>query len=277
MQIAFQDTFQTLFRERPHVWSLTRALEMETLRGLELLSPVLDLGCGDGFLVKKLFPKKIEVGLDLDVHEVIKAEMAGAYGKLLVGDIEKLPLADCSFQTVFSISVFEHLSNLEKSFAETFRILKKGGTFIINVPNDNLMRWLFFATMKGGDYQKKRVIDELSIRHIFPTKKWVEFLERAGFEVIAVRECVSRPVVEIFDIEHFLREKNKRPGAGSSVKEKFKKNLPRFFEFLKKMKNIIRRPLPNYLQPVFEELLAGDAELVAKEGGAVATVAGGKS
>lgn len=53
----------------------------------------------------------------------------------VVGDLnQKLPIANCVADTVISISVLEHLRHPEVMLGEAFRILKPGGTLILQTP-----------------------------------------------------------------------------------------------------------------------------------------------
>lgn len=49
-------------------------------------------------------------------------------------DVERLTLADASFDVVTSTEVFEHVPDDRKGFAEIRRVLRPGGSFIFTVP-----------------------------------------------------------------------------------------------------------------------------------------------
>lgn len=52
-----------------------------------------------------------------------------------IGDIQKLPLKDESFDSVFCTQVLEHVPEPEKAMGEIFRVLKKGGYAVFTVPH----------------------------------------------------------------------------------------------------------------------------------------------
>jgi ubiquinone/menaquinone biosynthesis C-methylase UbiE len=79
---------------------------------------------------------------------------------------EQLPFADQSFDLVVSLAVLEHVSDVEKVVAETFRVLRPGGFAYFEVPNNFCpfeghykMAWLpmmpkalakHYVTLRGG-------------------------------------------------------------------------------------------------------------------------------
>ncbi|KXK29102.1 MAG: Ubiquinone/menaquinone biosynthesis C-methyltransferase UbiE [Candidatus Hinthialibacteria bacterium OLB16] len=56
-------------------------------------------------------------------------------GLSLTGDLENLPFADGSFNTVFCSQVLEHVPEPEKVLVEFHRILKPGGKVLLTVPH----------------------------------------------------------------------------------------------------------------------------------------------
>ncbi|MBE9503509.1 MAG: methyltransferase domain-containing protein [Proteobacteria bacterium] len=82
-----------------------------------------------------------------------------------IGDIQRLPIKDESFDSVFCTQVLEHVPEPQKAMKELCRVLKKGGYAIITVPH------LAYLHNEPHDYYRY-------------TKHGMRFmLERAGFEV----------------------------------------------------------------------------------------------
>jgi SAM-dependent methyltransferase len=65
------------------------------------------------------------------------AEQLGVDAEYVVGDARHLPFPDASFDVVFSYSVFQHFSRRDAlaSFAELARVLKPGGTSLVQMAN----------------------------------------------------------------------------------------------------------------------------------------------
>ena len=108
-------------------WKVKHRLNARLAKG-----KVVDLGCGwftNPYLVGA-------VGVDLE-----KIKCPKNYDKFLQADLNgKIPLADNSFDTVIASGVIEHLYNYHGFLMECRRILKPGGTLVINTPNKTINR-----------------------------------------------------------------------------------------------------------------------------------------
>ena len=94
---------------------------------------LLDAGCGRHLEFSRELSDTVRVvGIDLekrlDTHNH-RSPFA------VRGDLDRLPFPDCSFDTVISRSVVEHLEHPDHVFAEFSRVLKPGGKVIISTPN----------------------------------------------------------------------------------------------------------------------------------------------
>jgi trans-aconitate methyltransferase len=94
---------------------------------------VLDLGCGDGFLlqqIKERFPRALLAGVDLAPTEIETARQALPKAELETADVTAaLPFVDESFDIVISHLVVMLLGNADAPFAQVARVLRPGGTF----------------------------------------------------------------------------------------------------------------------------------------------------
>lgn len=91
---------------------------------------VLDVGCADGWPKASLPPDVRYVGLDYP------ATATGWYGTRpdVFADAARIPFADQVFDAVILFDVLEHLEHPERAIAEIFRVLKPGGTLLMNTP-----------------------------------------------------------------------------------------------------------------------------------------------
>ena len=104
---------------------------------------VLDVGCGDGFLleaVQERLHRATLFGIDLsaDELEIARGRLARArVGALVEGSALKLPFESRSFDLVFSHMVLMLIPEVESVLREIHRVLKIGGTvaFVVGDPH----------------------------------------------------------------------------------------------------------------------------------------------
>jgi SAM-dependent methyltransferase len=97
---------------------------------------VLDLGCGAG-LDMFIAARRVEasgkvIGIEMTPQMIVKAQSIAEYldvtnVEFLLGEIEALPLADCSIDVVISNGVFNLCPDKPRVLKEAFRVLKPGG------------------------------------------------------------------------------------------------------------------------------------------------------
>lgn len=103
---------------------------------------LLDIGCGRGFYVHALtifpFPEQI-YGIDIqkDYLNQAKKNARDKRVHLQVGSVYKLPFPSNSIDFIICSEVFEHLEDEKKALAEIKRVLKKNGSAVFTVPNEN--------------------------------------------------------------------------------------------------------------------------------------------
>lgn len=94
---------------------------------------VLDAGCGNGNYVIDEYRKQIKKAVGIDISkESVKKNIC--LDEIVIGNLEKMPFKNNSFDAVLSLWVIEHLKNPAKVFSEVFRVLKPGGTFFFVTP-----------------------------------------------------------------------------------------------------------------------------------------------
>lgn len=93
--------------------------------------------------------------------------------RAMVGDVERLPFRDASFDYVYSWGVIHHTENTPAAAREVVRVLKPGGEFCVMIYNRwslvSLQAWLMYGVLKGKPF---RSIDDIAANHLesFGTK-----------------------------------------------------------------------------------------------------------
>lgn len=113
------------------------------LRRLDLDgASVLDVGCGDGFLlaqVAEAAPSASLFGIDVEAEAIdIARDLFGAAGieaQVQQGSAYELPYDDASFDVAVMTEVIEHFDTPGEALAETARVLRPGGHLFVTTPH----------------------------------------------------------------------------------------------------------------------------------------------
>jgi SAM-dependent methyltransferase len=95
----------------------------------EGLTPVLDIGCGEGELALHL-PEGAWVGVDAS-----RELLAAAPQPHVLGDARELPFADGRFPAVALLYVLYHLDDPRAALREARRVLRRGGLIAVAAPS----------------------------------------------------------------------------------------------------------------------------------------------
>lgn len=164
---------------------------------------ILELGCGEGslaFEIKRLLGEVEIYGLDLSEAAVELANEKGIKAKK--ADLnEGIPFKSNEFDLVFSNQVVEHILNTDLFLKESFRVLKKGGYFIVITPNISfwLNRLIFpfgiypiFAEISsenktmGEGFLKKFMYEKEAVGHVkvFNLPALTDMIEYYNFKIL---------------------------------------------------------------------------------------------
>jgi 2-polyprenyl-3-methyl-5-hydroxy-6-metoxy-1,4-benzoquinol methylase len=142
--------------------------------------PVVDIGCGQGHLVRLLLADGYDAtGIDVSPEQVALARAAGLdrveqgeYGELLARRAGQLA-------AVTATDVLEHLGKSEvlETFDQVAHALIPGGVFVARVPNAASP---FAGRIRYGDFTHESSHTERSVRQVAAA---------AGFAEVTVRPC----------------------------------------------------------------------------------------
>ncbi|MGH4123835.1 MAG: class I SAM-dependent methyltransferase [Clostridium sp.] len=121
------------------IYDQVREEELEVV--LELLSEsefskettILDIGCGTGNytnIIEKITNAKV-YGMDASEGMLKKAKEKNCNITFLLGDACSIPSKENYFSLIYMTDVIHHISDIDKMFADIFRILKNNGKVCI--------------------------------------------------------------------------------------------------------------------------------------------------
>ena len=101
-------------------------------------SSVLDVGCGNGRLLRNLKEEKhcTCVGLDISDSMILMLKKVGTKG--ICSKLPDIPLRQNYFDVVLAAEVLEHLDNPVDTIKEMSRVVKPDGLIIFSVPDGNI-------------------------------------------------------------------------------------------------------------------------------------------
>ena len=95
------------------------------------LEPVLDLGCGEGRLIRPLRTR----GMYVVGFDISPTMLAAVLGPRVRGDAKRLPFTSGSFGSVAALYMLYHFPDPREAIAESHRVLRPGGLFVTSAPS----------------------------------------------------------------------------------------------------------------------------------------------
>lgn len=125
-----------------------RRLTVLDAAALQAGERVLEVGCGAGALLPKFAAAVGQtgrvLGIDISPDQIAAAKLACAGSEIAeaeVQDVNQLPYADASFDTIVAIQVIEYLEQPAKALSELRRVCSKKGRLVILATNWDTMFW----------------------------------------------------------------------------------------------------------------------------------------
>lgn len=195
----------------PYFRALLRAVESRFYQSIEIKSPVLDLGCGDGHFTRVTFKDLQIIGVDPWITSLQEARKTSSYQGLILAIGQDLPFKKGVFKSCISNSVLEHIEDLEPVIQQVARVLDLHGLFIFCVPNQNFTKnlsiALFLEKMRlNGLANFYRVFFNKISRHVHcdPHQVWEKRLDEAGFVIIDHWDYFSPSALRTLEWGHYF-------------------------------------------------------------------------
>ncbi len=152
----------------------------------------LDCGCGGGANVKRLLAKcDTAYGIDYSEISVAKSKEVNAEAiknnrcEIYQCDVCSLPFDNDSFNMVTAFETVYFWQDIEKAFAEIFRVLRNGGTFAIT--NEST----------GTDKSSVKFSEIIDGMNLYTGEDLKALLEKAGFTDIQIHAHDSKPWLNV--------------------------------------------------------------------------------
>ncbi|MBN1366265.1 MAG: class I SAM-dependent methyltransferase [Syntrophaceae bacterium] len=160
--------------------------EIIELINLSNVKNVLELGCGKGFnsvfLAKKL-PQIEFSGIDISEKnlKIAKSKSNRIQNLYLTyGDFQKLDFEDSSFDLIFDVEAICHGSDARQVLSEVFRVLKKGGQFVVY----DGFRQNGFESLPDNLVEAAVIVEKsMSVNSFEEIDSWLEMAGHVGFKV----------------------------------------------------------------------------------------------
>ncbi|MDO8506973.1 MAG: class I SAM-dependent methyltransferase [bacterium] len=152
------------------------AKKMAIIQDLIKGSKLLDVGSGSGELISRLagkMDKVVGVEVNKNAYSGLKEKIKKFKNTSIFESLDKVE--ENNFDVCTTLDVLEHIEDPSETVEEIYSKLKKGGTYIVTIPN-----WYDFIYTK---------ILKLNPYHVtFHTRYgWEKLLKEAGFEIESVR------------------------------------------------------------------------------------------
>ncbi|MES0879347.1 class I SAM-dependent methyltransferase [Roseibium sp. SCP14] len=146
---------------------------------------VLDFGCGDGAFLRKVQDETLSCcGVELQKDYVRALNEEGITCRSALSEF-----ADGSFDTIVSFHVLEHLPEPLQALGEMRRVLKAGGTVVIEVPHANDF---LLGELKSEAFKSFTLWSQHLVLHTRESLK--RLLDIAGFENVVIEGVQRYPM-----------------------------------------------------------------------------------
>jgi SAM-dependent methyltransferase len=171
------------------------------VHGIEPGIRILDVACGEGRLANLAAAAGMAAfGVDFSASAVrLASHQGGAH--FVVADGERLPYADCSFDSVTSIGSLEHYEDPAQGLREIARLLTPRGRALVLLPNTfGILHNVWTSLRSGRTGQDDQPIQRYAARH-----EWQDMLEAAGLFVTRVVKYERELPTSWVDAAWYLR------------------------------------------------------------------------
>jgi ubiquinone/menaquinone biosynthesis C-methylase UbiE len=181
LRASYDQLYQGWMGHHKNIDQAQRILRLLNIRpGTRLL----DIGCGLGYVLDMAEAEGV-MACGIDISEVAlrlgKAEAATR--QLVLGDAERLPWPDESFDFLVNLGSLEHFVDPATAVSEMARVMRRQGRAAVLVPNSHHIQAIYNV------YRYGEILPDLQDFERFATRvEWERLLESNGLRVLAVHK-----------------------------------------------------------------------------------------
>lgn len=154
------------------------------------VSKVLDVGCSTGALGEKIKQRNSAEVVGIEVNEQMAKLAKEKLDKVIVGDIEKINLADYLSPNYFDCVIFayilEHLESPWDVLKSATTFLNNEGIIIASIPNVRHYTTIINLVIRGyWPYRERGIHDKTHLR-FFTLKNIRELFQYANLEIVRI-------------------------------------------------------------------------------------------
>ena len=182
--------------------SFVYSSELKAIKDISVVPEnAVEVGIGSGLFAE---PLGIKTGIEPSEAMREKAKERGI--NVIDGVAENLPWKDNSIDYVLMVTTICFVDDVKKSLNEVYRVLQKGGSFILAfVDKNSPVGQLYQKNMKKSLFYKDAAF--------FSTEDLYEYLKEAGFTIKKTKQTVFGKLNEVVEIQ----EPREGYGEGSFV------------------------------------------------------------
>jgi ubiquinone/menaquinone biosynthesis C-methylase UbiE len=182
LQASYDKLYQDWMQKHKNVGQAERILNLLNVQPGKYLA---DIACGLGYLADRATERGLfAVGIDISSVALKEGREDCKYTeRFLLGNAERLPWADHTFDYAVNLGSLEHFINPGAAVHEMKRIIKPNGRAALLLPNSHHIRAIYSV------YKYGKLFSDLQDYERFATRvEWERLLTKNGLQVLSVHK-----------------------------------------------------------------------------------------
>jgi len=173
--------------------------EVETLVPEEAMR-ILDVGCGEGILGKRLLEKGAEEVVGIEVDPIASKRANENLSRVIKGDVTCLELQyeDGYFDCIIFADILEHLKEPLSTLRRFKHYLADSGSIVASIPNVRYYGVLNMLVEGHWKYQDSGILDRTHLR-FFTMKDMESLFTEAGYEITGITANIDPAYSSLHD------------------------------------------------------------------------------